>query len=565
MPAGGHTGGRVLRETLRDQRRRIVGASALGMTHQACEALVPVVIGLVIDEAVATGSSGALLHWLLVLAALFLVLSTCYRTSARITEAAAQHAAHRIRLGLGARVLDPRGGADAGRLPGVLTAVATGDAQRVGGVAAALPYAMAALAGLVISAVALLRVSVPLGLLVLLGVPPLLWLGHLISRPLERRSASEQEHAAHASGVAADLVAGLRVLKGIGAEPAAVARYRVTSQDSLSAALRAARSRAWHDGAVLALTGVFIVVIALVGAQLAMRGSISVGELVAAVGLAQFLLGPFQLLSYVNGELAQGRASAARVAEVLASPYAVTPGPAALPHRVTGKLRLRGVTHGTLRGVDLDIAPGSLLGVVAGDPAAASDLLLCLGRELDPGEGAVELDGVPLTELDPADVRRAILVAPHDADLFEESLLDNVRARTGRSGAEVGPALAAATADEVARVLPEGVDTVLTERGRSLSGGQRQRVALARALAADPPVLVVHDPTTAVDTVTESRIAARLRDLRHGRTTVLVTTSPALLAGTDRVVLLEGGAVAADGSHRELVAGHPAYRSVVLA
>jgi putative ABC transport system ATP-binding protein len=535
------------------------------MTHQACEALVPVVIGLVIDEAVATGSAGALLRWLLVLAGLFLVLSTCYRTSARITEAAAQHAAHRIRLGLGARVLDPRGGADAGRLPGVLTAVATGDAQRVGGVAAALPYALAALAGLVVSAVALLRVSVPLGLLVLLGVPPLLWLGHLISRPLERRSEAEQEHAAHASGVAADLVAGLRVLKGIGAEQAAVSRYRVTSRHSLSAALRAARSRAWHDGAVLALTGVFIVVIALVGAHLAMRGTISVGELVAAVGLAQFLLGPFQLLGYVNGEFAQGRASAARVAEVLASPYAVAPGTAELPDRVTGELRLRGVTQGVLRGVDLRIAPGSLLGVVARDPAAASDLLLCLGRELDPGEGVVELDGIPLTELDPAGVRRAILVAPHDADLFEESLLDNVRAGTGRSRAELGPALAAATADEVAGVLPEGVDTVLTERGRSLSGGQRQRVALARALAADPPVLVVHDPTTAVDTVTESRIAARLRDLRQGRTTVLVTTSPALLAGTDRVVLLDGGAIAADGSHRELVADHAAYRSVVLA
>ncbi|MYV64925.1 ABC transporter ATP-binding protein, partial [Streptomyces sp. SID2131] len=237
--------------------------------------------------------------------------------------------------------------------PGALTAVATGDARRVGSVASALPYALSALTGLAVSAVALLRTSVPLGLLVLLGVPPLLWIGHLISRPLERRSEAEQEHAAHASGVAADLVAGLRVLKGIGAEGAAVARYRETSRSSLASALRAANSRAWHDGAILALTGVFIAVIGLVGAHLAMRGTISVGDLVAAVGLAQYLLGPFQLLTYVNGEFAQARASADRIAEVLASPPAVAAGTAPLPSPVAGRLRLRGLTHGALRGLDL--------------------------------------------------------------------------------------------------------------------------------------------------------------------------------------------------------------------
>ncbi|MFI9121211.1 ABC transporter ATP-binding protein [Streptomyces bikiniensis] len=565
MPAGGPTGGHVLQRALGDQRRRVGGASLLAMAHQACEALVPVVIGLTIDEAVGTGSAGALLRWLLVLAALFLVLSTCYRISARFAEGAGESAAHRIRQDLAARVLDPRGGADTGRLPGALAAVATGDARRVGSVASALPYALSALTGLAVSAVALLRTSVPLGLLVLLGVPPLLWVGHLISRPLERRSEAEQEHAAHASGVAADLVAGLRVLKGIGAEGAAVARYRETSRSSLASALRAANSRAWHDGAILALTGVFIAVIGLFGAHLAMRGTISVGELVAAVGLAQYLLGPFQLLTYVNGEFAQARASADRIAEVLASPPAVAAGTTPLPSPVAGRLRLRGLTHGALRGLDLDVAPGSVVGVVARDPAAANDLLLCLGREREPDAGTVELDGVPLADLDPGEARRAVLVAHHDADLFEDSLLANVRAGADGDAPDVGPALAAAAADDVAEALPDGVDTVLAERGRSLSGGQRQRVALARALAADPPVLVVHDPTTAVDTVTEARIAVRLRELRRGRTTVLVTTSPALLAGTDVVVVLDGGRVTAEGSHPELVASHATYRSAVLA
>ncbi|UYQ65430.1 ABC transporter ATP-binding protein [Streptomyces peucetius] len=565
MPAGGPTGGHVLRRAIRGQRRRVVTASLLGMTHQGCEALVPVVIGAAIDTAVATGSSEALLRWLLVLAGLFLVLSTCYRTSARIAEGAGEHAAHRLRLELGARVLDPRGGADANRLPGALTSIATNDARRVGSVATVLAYGCAAIAALTISAVALLRISVPLGLLVLLGIPPLLWLGHRISRPLERRSETEQESAAHASGVAADLVSGLRVLKGMGAESAAVARYRTTSQDSLAAALRAARSRAGHEGAVLALTGVFIAVIGIVGAYLAMNGSISVGDLVAAVGLAQFLLGPFQLLTYVNAELAQGRASARRIAEVLDAPPAVEGGEAVPAERTAGHIRLRGVSSGTLRAVDLDIRPGSLTGIVTRDAAAAGDLLLCLAREVDPAEGLIELDGVPLTELDPDGLRRSVLVAHHDADLFETSLLDNVRAGADTGTIAIDDALAASAADEVARLLPDGADTVLAERGRSLSGGQRQRVALARALAADRSVLVLHDPTTAVDTVTESRIAARLRDVRQGRTTVLITTSPALLAVTDRVVVLDDGFVTADGHHTELVADDASYRAAVLA
>ncbi|WP_344331055.1 ABC transporter ATP-binding protein [Streptomyces globosus] len=567
-PVGGPTGGLVLRRAIRGQRRRVVSASLLGMTHQGCEALVPVVIGAAIDTAVATGSAPSLLRWLLVLGVLFLVLSTCYRTSARIAEGAGEHAAHRLRLELGARVLDPRGGADANRLPGALTSIATNDARRVGSVATVLPYGCAAVAALTVSAVALLRISVPLGLLVLLGIPPLLWLGHRISRPLERRSEAEQESAAHASGVAADLVSGLRVLKGMGAEAAAVARYRTTSQDSLAAALRAARSRAGHEGALLALTGVFIAAIGIAGAYLAMSGGISVGDLVAAVGLAQFLLGPFQLLAYSNAEFAQARASARRIAEVLASPAAVDGGQRAPAGAgpAAGHLRLRDVRLGALRGVDLDLPAGSLTGVVTRDPAAAHDLLLALARETDPAGGRVELDGVPLTELDPDLLRRSVLVAHHDADLFEASLLDNVRAgAAGSAAGAVDAALAASTADEVAALLPDGADTVLAERGRSLSGGQRQRVALARALAADRPVLVLHDPTTAVDTVTESRIAARLREVRRGRTTVLITTSPALLAETDRVVVLDGGTVTAAGAHTELAATDEAYRTAVLA
>jgi putative ABC transport system ATP-binding protein len=551
----------VLSRAVIGQRRPLSVAALLAASHQAGEALVPIVIGVVIDRAVAGSGAGSLVRWLVVLGVVFAVLSYSFRFGARAGVRAAETAAHEARLALTERVLAPRAGAEAGRLPGALASLATSDAERVGSLNRALPYGLAAFAGLLVTAVALLRISVPLGLLVLLGTPPLLWLAHLLGKPLERRSGNERERAAHAAGIAADLVSGLRVLKGLGAVPVAVGRYRRTSREALTATVRASWAQAWHDGGMLALNGLFLALIALVGGRLAADGQITVGELVAAVGLAQYLIGPLTLFSWVNAEFAQARASATRIAEVLAAPPAVHGGTGLLPRPVRGGLRLRGLSHAGLRDLDLDVPPGQLLGVVAPDPATATALLDCLGRAVDPSGGVIEVDGVTLSTVDVDDARAAVLVAAHEAELFEGALVDNVAA-VG-DGEKVAAALTAAGADEVGRALPRGVDTVLTERGRSLSGGQRQRVALARALAADAPVLVLHDPTTAVDAVTEAAVADGLRRIREGRTTIVVTTSPALLAVADRVVVLADGAVRADGTHRSLVEDD-GYRTAVL-
>ncbi|SEH01169.1 putative ABC transport system ATP-binding protein [Nonomuraea solani] len=570
----------VLLRSIAGQRRRLAAGSLLGAGHQAGEALVPVLIGLAIDQAVVGASWGRLLMWLAVLAVVYVGLSFSYRFGIRVGERAAEEAAHDLRLAVVSRVLHPRGGAEEGRLPGALTSIATEDARRVGAVIMAVLAGIAALTGLAVSTVVLLRMSIPLGLIVLLGTPALLWLGHLLGKPLERRSEVEQERVAHASGMAADLVAGLRVLKGINAEGAAVERYRRTSRDSLSATLRAARAEALQNGVVLALTGAFIALIALVGGRFAIDGSISLGQLVSAVGLALFLQGPLQLLAWVNAELAQGRASAARVAALLSAPHAVTGG-GGLPGAgageppgagageplgttsgageplgtITGAVRLRGLTYDRLTGLDADIAPGELVGVAATDPAAATALLRCLGRQADPESGSVELDGVPLRDLDPARLREAVLVAEHDAILFEGTV------RTNIGGTAPAEAMAAAGADQ----LPGGEDTRVSERGGSLSGGQRQRVALARALAAGRPVLVLHDPTTAVDAVTEARIAEGIRRVRRGRTTIVVTTSPALLAVADRVLLLDDGRVTDAAPHADLLRRNAGYRTAVLA
>ncbi|MEU1171222.1 ABC transporter ATP-binding protein [Streptomyces microflavus] len=561
---GADTSGRgVIRRAVAGQRRDVVVGSLLGAAHQTGEALVPVLIGLIVDRAVVRPDGGALAAWLVVLAVVYAMLSYGFRFGARAGERAAEQAAHQLRLDVVRRVLAPHGGAEAGRPPGALVNVATEDARRVGALNMALTLGIAAVVGVVAGAVLLLRASVPLGLLVLIGAPVLMALGHYLARPLEHRSEAEQERAAHASGVAADLVAGVRVLKGLRAERAAVARYRTTSQASREANVRAARAAALQTGLILTLTGAFIALVALVGGRLVLSGSIGLGALVSAVGLALFLPGPISVLAWVGAELARARASAARIADVLAAPGETTGGTAEPATPATGELRLHGLGHAGLDGIDLTVRPGEHLGIVVTDTADAATLLHCLARRCDPDRGRIELDGTPVTELAPAALRAALLVAEHDAQLFDGTLLGNVTA-AAPAGADPQPVMDAAAVDEVAATLPGGTSGRIGERGSSLSGGQRQRVALARALAADRSVLVVHDPTTAVDAATEARIATGIRRARTGRTTVLVTSSPALLAATDRVVLIDGGTITAEAPHEDLVRDHPVYRTAVL-
>lgn len=557
-----NNGKAVLRGAVLGQRRHLLVATGFLASYQAGEALVPVLIGVVIDRAVASSDGVALLWWLAVLALTFLVLNLSWQYAMRRCVLGASHAERSLRVDLARRVLDARGGAEAKRLPGSLVNIAMADVRMVSEANFLIPNGIAAAVGVGFASVVLLVISVPLGLVILLGTPPLLYLVQLLSKPLEKRTAAQQEQAAQASGTATDLVVGVRVLKGIGAEQAALSRYRVISRRSLAATLRTSRAQAGYQGLVLIINGLFLALVALIGGRLAMAGDISVGELVSAVGLAQFLQAPLVMFGRVNAVLASARAAARRVGEILAAPPAVALGKRRLPDALLGELRLHQVSTGSLAAFNLRVRAGELIGVVTVDPADATALVRCVNREVDPAQGQIDVDGVALTELDPLDVRAVILVSAHDADLFEGTVQDNVAA--AQPLGDIRPAVSAAQVDAVAAALPHGSDTLITERGRSLSGGQRQRVALARALATDAPVLVLHDPTTAVDAVTEARIATGIRELRTGKTTLLITTSAALLAVTDRVVLVEGGAITADDVHGELARSHAGYRELVL-
>lgn len=501
------------RALFRNRGRVACGSLLIGL-HQGCEALVPILIGVIVDRAVAPRDLGMLVCWVGVLAVLFLVLTIAYRTGARQLMRAIAVEAHRLRLAVAAKVLDPRTEVRTGD---VLT-ISTTDTDTTSYLLDYLPRLVGALVATAISAVGLCLISVPLGLVVLIGTPVVLVALQRAAPRIIRRVAARQEVAGRASSLATDLVTGLRPLRGIGAQDAAANRYREVSRESLGATLRAAKTLGWFQAASDTVSTLLACGIAILAGWFALSGRISAGELVTVIGLAAFLGDPFATLSAAPGWFASSRASAERIEAVLD----VRP-----PRPPAG---------------DNPIPP------VAGE---------CVGVVVEPDAGALVAlfdDGSP-----------DVLVAPHLPELFSGTIRENL---IQRRGDDLTAVLRASAADDVIAAHPDGLDHAISDRGAALSGGQRQRLALARALLAQPRLLVLHEPTTAVDAVTEHSIARGIRALRHGPgstlATLLITTSPALLAVTDRVIVVRDGEVVATGTHAWLTATDDTYRTAVL-
>lgn len=502
-------------------RRRHVVLGTLGlMGHQVAEMLVPVVVGVTIDRAVVPGDIRALGGWLVVLLALFVALTLSWRLGLTGTTRAYLGAEHDLRQRVVARVLDAHGGP--ARTPGATLSLATSDATRVAGTAWLLASQLAAVAAIGTAAVALVAVSAPLALALGTGVPLAVWLMHRLAAPLEQRSAREQTRAADTAGLAADLVAGLRVLHGLGASATAARRYRRTSRDLLGARVGAARATAWYSAGSEVASGVLVAVVALAAGWLALRGSLTVGQLVTVVGVVQTVQTPITETGYLMVSLAQRRASAARLADALAAPAVLAPAVVDAP-AAPGRLTLR------LDGAEVVVARGEVVGVHADVPGAA-DLVDVLGARVPDPRGTVLVDDVPAGDLGPG-LRDVVHAPPRDAHLFAGPLSAVVG-----GDAPLDPALLrAAVLDDVLALLPEGAASSVRAGGTDLSGGQRDRVRLARALHRPEPFLVLHEPATAVDSVTEVALAAGLR-ARTDKGVLLVTDSPALLAACDRVV-----------------------------
>jgi ABC-type multidrug transport system fused ATPase/permease subunit len=392
--------------------------------------------------------------------------------------------------------------------------------------------------------------SPPLGLMVLIGVPVMAAAVGPLLRPLHRRQHRHRDLQGDLATRGADIVAGLRVLRGIGGEQVFAGHYREESQRVRRAGVRVASVESTIEGAQALLPGLLIAVVTWLGARFALDGQITVGQLVSFYGYAVFLIGPLRTLTEAADNLTRGHVAARRVVRILNLDPEVADG------------GTRGAEGGDL--VDAESGVTVRQGWVTALAAAAPEDAVAIADRLGLYRiGEVTFEGTPLADMPLAEVRRRILVADNNARLFTGRLRDELDV-TGSAGEEdLRQALHAASAEDIIEALPEGLDAHVAESGREFSGGQQQRLRLARALVTDPEVLILVEPTSAVDAHTEARIAEHLAKARQGRTTLVCTTSPLVLDRADHVVYVEDGRARAEGVHRELLAREPRYAATV--
>ncbi|MFB8140147.1 ABC transporter transmembrane domain-containing protein [Streptomyces parvus] len=540
-----------------------------GLLHQLGIAGLPVTVGLAVQAVIdRSGGRLALAGGLIVALGVLIAVGDTMLHRTAVTNWIT--AAARVQQLL-ARKTAELGSALTRRVAaGEVVAVSTGDVEKIGWFVEALSRFAAAATALVVICVGLAVYLPSLGLMVALAMP-VLALAVLPLLPRATRRADEQrEKAGKATELASDTVAGLRVLRGIGGEELFLGRYRRASQEVRRAAVRSARMWALISAVQVLLPGILLISLVWYGATLARDGRIDVGQLVTVYSAATLMLFPLRHFEEIAMAYSFSRPSAQRAVRVLSL------------HRSAQEATLEGVTPtGDLYdpATGLMAPRGQFTAVVCGGPDEAGRLAERLGGHAETGEEddkaaaatpSVLLGGVALDEIPLDAARAAVLVQDKDPVLLSGTLQELLDVPASGLVTADAALEAAQCADVLSALAQASVDndgdpmrTRITERGRSLSGGQRQRLALARSLVTDPEALVLDEPTSAVDSHTEARVAAGIAKLRQGRTTVAFASSPLLLDAADRVVLVHEGTVVAVGNHRDLLRTEPRYRAVV--
>lgn len=517
-------------------------------------------LGAALDSGVTHGDTRALLLWSGVLAACAVGTAVLVAPTHRAMAFNWYASGYRTVQAVTARAAD-LGPTLTRRLPsGEVVAVGTEDIDRIGDLYEETVLVPGALVSVGAIAVLTLNSHPTFGIIVLVGVPLIMFAMSPMLRPLSRRQTHQRTRQAELTTRATDLVTGLRVLRGVGGERAVGGRYREESRRVRDAGVRVG----WIDAALQAVQalypGLLLALIVWYGARLALAGEITIGQLVAFYGYTGLLGVSVRHLMHSVTLYIGARVAAARAVRVLRlhHDHPEPEHPAIAPE---GTCDLRDGTTGAT------VAAGLTTGIVCPDPAEATALVERLGRYRQEAAALVEHGtgrSVPLGDLPLHEVRRRILVAANDAVLFSGRLRDELSPDGGLSEERLSAVVRAAHADDIVEQSYGGLESTVAERGREYSGGQQQRLRLARALAADPEILVLVEPASAVDAHSEALIAERLAGERAGRTTALVTTSPLLLRHTDRVCLVEDGRLVAEGTHRQLIDTEPRYTRSVL-
>ncbi len=551
-------------------RWSITGAVASGLAWQGAAIATPLLVRYAVDTGIVDDDPSAL-WWacagIVALGAVEAVSGAfrhvfAIRNRAR-ADAEVRDAIFRRALELDSHYHDRVGAGD-------LISRASNDAELVARAFDSIGHTIGYVLTIVGASCVLLVLDWRLALAVLLPLP-LLSVGFgRYSRRYAERTKINQEELATATALVEESIAGVRVVKGLGAEAALSARFRRRSDDVVRTALDVANVDAVFLPALEALPLIGMLVVLWYGGHQALDGDITIGTFAAFGFYLALLVNPLRTIGQRVGTAQRASAASARVVDVLrAEPVVVE---ASKPRSFPGDadVRFESVRFGydrgrpVLDGFDLSIPAGTSLALVGATGSGKSTAAALLARFYDPGAGRVTIGGVDVRELKLDDLRRGVGIVFEDAFLFGDTVRGNVGlAAPDAPDEDIERATQLAGAEEFVERLPEGYETMLGERGYSLSGGQRQRIAIARAILADPQVLILDDATSAVDATKEHEIRAALAQVMRGRTTLVIAHRPATIALADRVALVEAGRVTEQGTHAELLARSARYRSLL--
>ncbi len=405
---------------------------------------------------------------------------------------------------------------------------------------------------------------------VLLAIPVIVLPLVLSGRGVRRRSRAAQDRLADAMSFATENLGAMRTVQAFGAERVSTARFDRAVEGSYRASAHAARARALLTVVAIFLAFGSVVGVLWFGAHEVIAGRMSGGLLSQFVLYAVFGASSLGQLSEVMNEISAAAGAAGRLSEILsiAPAIAAPPAPIALPQPARGGIAFErvGFSYPTrerdavVRDLAFTVRPGERVAIVGPSGAGKSTLFGLLTRFYDPTSGRVLVDGIDLREADPAAVRARIALVPQDPAIFSSSVADNIRfGRPSATDEEVRAAAERAAAWGFISAMPDGVETLVGERGMTLSGGQRQRLAIARAILKDAPILLLDEATSALDAESETLVQGALDEVMRGRTTLVIAHRLATVVTADRILVMQDGAIVEEGTHGVLLARDGLY------
>jgi ATP-binding cassette subfamily B protein len=405
---------------------------------------------------------------------------------------------------------------------------------------------------------------------ILLGIPLIIAPIVILGRRLQKVSRTSQDRVADIGATTAEQMGAMKIVQAFGQEAREANRFSEAVEANFATAKRRIRLRAIITATVIGLLFGAITTLLWYGAEGVAAGTITGGTIAAFVLTGGLVAGAFGALTEVYGDLLRAAGAAERLSELLHAEPAIAPPvrPRPLPQPPVGTLEFDDVTFryptrpdaAALHHFSLAVRPRETVAIVGPSGAGKSTLFQLAERFYDPQAGQVRLDGVPLIEADPADIRARIAMVPQETVIFAASARDNLRyGNWEASDDELWAAARAANAEEFLRKLPQGLDTFMGEGGARLSGGQRQRVAIARALLRRAPLLLLDEATSALDAESERLVQDALEALMHDRTTIVIAHRLATVRAADRIVVMDEGRIVEEGRHDDLVAADGLY------